>query len=276
MKNKSLLKSKFQFAKRTGKKSTRNLPINKAFRNWQSNEKWLIVVPHDDDAVLGIGLTILAGVAAGVDIHVRITTDGHMGYCDSKQKKNISKIRTAETIESFKTLGVNTKQIKWLNFRDCQLNHQTGRYFVTKKTPSSALGADGLQNAYTLALREVRPTRLFVPTIADLHPDHKLTNSELMISLFHAGADIWPELGKATSVPEVVEFAVYCDYPSPPNIQLIADEKTFEIKLQGILAYKSQKQIKGLVDNLRANGAEEYLKEIDFQFYDPKTYRPLF
>lgn len=270
------MKNTYEFAKISGKKTLKNLKIQNALRNWQKNETWLVVVPHDDDAVIGIGLTILAGLEADVDIHVRITTDGHMGYCSAEEKKNISKIRKKETLDSFKALGVNTKQVKWLNFRDCQLNHQTGRYYVSKKSPSSLKGADGLQNAYTAALREVRPTRLFVPTIADLHPDHKLTNSELMISLFHAGATIWPELGLPTPVPEVVEFAVYCDYPTPPNIQLKVSEKVFQKKLDSILEYRSQKQIQGLVDNLKKNGPEEYLQEVDFKFYDSKAYRSLF
>ena len=270
------MKTTFEFATRTGKKVAKKLNIQKAFRNWQKKETWLIVVPHDDDAVIGMGLTILAALHEKVDIHVRITADGKMGYCSPKEKTTIAKVRAKETINSFRMLGVNTKQVKWLNFKDSQLNSQTGRYFATKKSPSSLKGADGLQNAYTAALREVRPTRLFVPTIADLHPDHKLTNSELMISIFHASGTIWPELGAPTPVPEVVEFAVYCDYPTPPNIQLKVDDATMDKKLESILAYESQTQIQGLVDNLKKNGPEEYLQEVNFKFYDSKTYRSMF
>lgn len=270
------MKNSFEFAKKSGKKTLKKLTLSQAFRNWQKNEKWLIVVPHDDDAVIGMALTILAGLKEGVDIHVRITTDGKMGYCSPKEKTTIAKVRAKETLDSFKLLGVNPKQVKWLGFKDSELNHQTGRYFVTKKSPSSINGADGLHNAFTYALREVRPTRLFVTTSADLHPDHKLTNSELMISIFHASGTMWPELGKPTPVPEVVEFAVYCDYPTPPNIQLKVDDATFQKKLDSILAYKSQTQIIGLVNNLKKNGPEEYLQEVDFRFYDSKAYRKLF
>ena len=270
------MKNDFEFAKIIDNKLTKKLTIQQAFRNWQNQEVWLIVVPHDDDAIIGMGLTILVALQQKVDIHIRITTDGHMGYCSLKEKTKIAKIRAIETRESFRLLGVNLKQVKWLNFNDSHLNSQTGRYFVSKKTPSSIKGADGLQNAFTASLREVKPNRVFVPTIADLHPDHKLTNSELMISLFHASGTIWPELGSPTPVPEVVEFAVYCDYPTPPNIQLKVNQAIFQKKLDGILAYQSQTQIKSCVDSIKKNGSEEYLREIDFKFYNPKIYRSIF
>ncbi|PCJ58465.1 MAG: PIG-L family deacetylase [Planctomycetota bacterium] len=268
---------KFKFAKRNKNKLQKNLGPEKAFRNWnKEKETWLIVIPHDDDAVIGMGLTILAGLEAGVDIHVRVTTDGSMGYCSKEEKRTIANVRHEETKHSFEILGVNPKQVKWLQFKDSCLNTQTGRYFSKEKGKSVIHGADGMQNAFTFCLREVRPTRVFVATIADLHPDHRIVNSELQISLFHASGTIWPELGEPIEVPEVLEFAVYCDFPDKPNIQLKSTKPMLEKKLESISAYVSQTQIQGLIDSTRKNGPEEYLKEIDFEFYDPKAYRNLF
>ncbi len=62
--------------------------------------------------------------------------------------------------------------------------------------PSAIEGFTGLQNPFTYFLRQIRPTQVFVPTINDLHPDHKVTNEQLQISLFHSTGDIWPELGR--------------------------------------------------------------------------------
>ena len=58
------------------------------------------------------------------------------------------------------------------------------------------LGHTGVQNAFTLFLRRIAPSRVFVPTASDLHPDHKVANQEMLISLFHAQGEIWPELGR--------------------------------------------------------------------------------
>jgi len=268
--------NEFKFYKRESGKLKKNIPIDKTFRNWNKKEKWLILVPHDDDAVIGMGLTIIAGLQSGIDIEVRITCDGTMGYCTPGGKKNIAKIRRKETLDSFKLLGLASKKIKWLNFKDCSLNLQSGRYFIKKPTRSSYKGADGLQNAFTKILRETRPTRVFISTIEDLHPDHQLVHSELMISLFHACADIWPELGKSNPLPELIEFAVYCDFSEPPQIQLTTSPKLFKNKLAGIHAFKSQKQISTLVDRIKENGPEEYLREINFSIYEPKKYRKMF
>ncbi len=270
-------KSNISFNTTSQKKVLKNSPFEKTFRNWQGqHEKWLIVVPHDDDAVIGMGLMIQAALHANIEVHVLITTDGSMGYCHAKHQKNIQEIRRKETLDSFKMIGVNTKNVQWLHFKDCSLNNQTGRYKPAKKTKSTIKGFDGLQNAYTASLRKIRPTRLFVATAADLHPDHQMVNSELMISLFHANGDIWPELGLPTPVPEVVEFAVYCDFLTPPDIQLLATEVELEKKLAAIYAYASQKQIATLVENVRNNGPEEYFRQVVFKFYEPKSYRKLF
>jgi LmbE family N-acetylglucosaminyl deacetylase len=134
-----------------------------------------------------------------------------------------------------------------------------------------------MQNAFPHVLREVRPTRLFLPTASDLHPDHRIVNEEVLISLFHAQGQIWPELGEPIAeVPKVYEFAVYCDFPEPPQIRVETPPAMLETKLQGILAYASQEQIGGLVEVQRSAGPVEYLRELKFNFYSPGQYHPLF
>src|SRR2546421_360780 len=109
-------------------------------------------------------------------------------------------------------------------------------------------GFVGLSNAFTYHLRRTRPARVFVPTSADLHPDHQIVNNELMISLFHSAGAIWPELGAPLAdVPKVYELAIYCDFPEPPQWEIRADSTAFDKKLRGIAAYQSQLQIAKLV-----------------------------
>ncbi|RPI72792.1 MAG: hypothetical protein EHM45_21705, partial [Desulfobacteraceae bacterium] len=60
-------------------------------------ELWLFLVPHDDDAVIGCGLLLQKAAAEKKQIRVLISSDGAMGYCDLKTKKDIAAIRVRET-----------------------------------------------------------------------------------------------------------------------------------------------------------------------------------
>ena len=109
-----------------------------------------------------------------------------------------------------------------------------------------------------------------MPTSNDLHPDHRIVHEELMISLFHASGDIWPELGSPISkVPYVHELGVYCDFPSPPKLRVSTPESYLEKKLNAIMEFKSQKQIGALIDIVRKGGPEEYLRALEFKLYKP-------
>jgi LmbE family N-acetylglucosaminyl deacetylase len=243
-----------------------------------ARETWLFVSPHDDDLVIGAGLWMQAAIDAGVDVQVLVVTDGRMGYCTLEQRETISEIRRRETYESFKILGIEKEHIAWIGYPDGGLYTLQGRRKHRADDEVEAIeGYVGLSNAFTYHLRRTRPARVFVPTAADLHPDHQVTNNELMISLFHAAGAIWPELGQPLSdVPKVYELAIYCDFPQPPQLELRAGQEAFERKLAGILAYKSQLQIARLVEIVRSAGAYEYLRELNFRFYSPENHKSAF
>jgi len=95
--------------------------------------------------------------------------------------------------------------------------------------------------------------------------------------LFHANGDIWPELGKPLqAVPAIHELAIYCDFPEPPTLRIACDQATLERKLAAIAAFKSQKQITKLIANVRNAGPQEYVRTINFRFYQPEMYHHLF
>lgn len=239
------------------------------------NATWLFVSPHDDDLCIGAGLLMQAAVQAGVEVQVVIVTDGCLGYCGSAQKDNIIEIRRQETLKSFDVLGIPSQQVNFLGFPDGGLTRFIGRRRAEDCEPAVG-GYTGLQNAFTHSLRDLRPSRVFVPTRMDLHPDHQVTYNELMISLFHASGKIWPELGDPLDVPFVHELAVYCDFPSDPNLEVVGDSTAFEIKLESIAAYESQLQIAELVQRIREDGPYEYIRDVEFRLYSPRRYRSLF
>ena len=142
-------------------------------------------------------------------VHAVVVTDGRMGYCRFEQRRNITKIRRAEAEKSYQILGLPPGRLRFIECPDCNLNAYRGRHFTTIGAPTEIEGAGGMQNAITYALRQVRPNRVFLPTSADLHPDHQIVHEEVLISLFHAQGNIWPELGPPIAeVPKVYEFAV--------------------------------------------------------------------
>jgi len=266
------------YSRRRDGKTLTSERIGDIFTPWQpEGERWLFLSAHDDDIVAGAGVTFQAAIAEGVEVHALVTTDGRMGYCRLPQRPIIADVRRQEAQESFKLLNLPPERLHFLGFPDCNLNPYRGRRLTTKGDPTEIEGASGLQNAYPYMLRKIRPTRVFVPTITDLHPDHRIVNEEMLISLFHAQGKIWPELGDPIEqIPAVYEYATYCDFPEPPQIRIVGPQSMLETKLQAILAYASQEQIEVLIDVQREVGPVEYVREVAFNFYSPQQYHSLF
>jgi len=264
------------YYRRTSKGLKNTEILSDIFSTWKEGEKWLFIGPHDDDILLGSGLMLQAALKSGIDVYALITTDGRMGYCTPEQEKTISAVRKAETIEAFKIIGLPMNKVFFAEFPDCDTGSYLGRRKAKEADPEIK-GYTGLQNAFTYYIRKVRPARVFLPTGADLHTDHKLVHQELLISLFHAGGDIWPELGEALSwTPWPYEFSIYCDFPVPPKIKIVADDDIFQKKLDGVMAYKSQRQISSLVESLKTSGPVEYFRPVDVAFYHPENHIALF
>lgn len=267
----------YTFTRRTDKKLDRHDTLGGIFNNADiARETWLFACPHDDDIAIGGGLWMKAACEAGVDVHLLAATDGRMGYCTLEQRDAIAEIRTAELYDSCAKLGLTDRgKIHLLGFPDCNLGQYLGRRPAVAGDPQ-AEGYTGLQNAFVQKLRAIRPTRLLMPSPMDYHPDHQIVYNEMQISIFHAAGAIWPELGEPTAVPEVYDMAIYCDFPSPPTLQLRCGPAEFQSKLDAIAAYQSQKQIEILVKQVANAGAYEYLREVNFKFYSSLAYKDLF
>jgi len=269
--------AQFHFTRLTQHNAQRTSCLAEAISNNDlAQQTWLFVSPHDDDLCIGAGLFMQAAIQEGVTIHVLIVTDGCMGYCRLEDRDRIVQIRRDETFRSFELLGITAAQVHYIGYPDGGLVPYIGRRRAQSDEDHIA-GYIGLQNALTYHLRQIRPVRVYIPTHTDLHPDHRITHSELMISVFHAAGAIWPELGKPLDEPPSVgELAVYCDFADPPNLEIIGDAEVFQIKLDSIAVYKSQIQIERLVESLRRAGPYEYVRESEFRLFTPDTYKPLF
>ena len=273
-KNKDLV----EFVRLVGEERRVGDTLSSVSRHWQGDrERFLFISPHDDDVALGAGLFIQLAQRENIPVYILIVTDGSMGYCTKEQKDKISEIRQKETYDCYKSLGVPDENIIWLAFPDCRLNYYRGRRFSDSNDWTKFEGFIGLQNSFTHWIRKIAPTQCFLPTSSDLHPDHKIVHEELLISLFHASGNIWPELGESIEkVPFVHEMGVYCDFPEPPKVRLQTPEAYLEKKLNAIAAFKSQKQIASLIDIVRKSGPYEYLRELNFKLYQPMAYYDMF
>lgn len=272
------MQEEFELVRLLGNERRVGSKLASVSRHWQGKkERFLMISPHDDDAVLGVGLLIQLAKRENVPVHILIVTDGSMGYCSAKEKDTIAEIRRNESLECYQSLGVLKKNIIWLGFPDCGLNNYHGRNPAEPDSNLAISGFTGLQNTFTYYLRKIKPTQCFLPTHQDLHPDHRIIYEEFLISLFHAAGNIWPELGKPlSSVPYVHTFAVYCDFAAPPTLRMRTPVSYLEKKLKAISAFRSQKQISSLIENVRHCGPEEYIRAIEFKLYHPSSYRNQF
>lgn len=268
----------YRITKISGVRRESSAKLKDIFTGWkEGGEKFLFVSPHDDDAVLGSALMMQKAINDGVDVYISIVTDGSMGYCSEAEKDTIAQIRREETYRCYEELGVPGDNISWLGFPDCRINLYRGRRQAVENDPSIISGFTGIQNAFTSLIREIKPTRCFLPTIADLHPDHQIVYEEFMISMFHANGTIWPELGEPIkSVPDVYEMGVYCDFPQQPDIQIATSDEHLDKKVDAINKFASQTQIGSLIEIVKRNGAFEYFRSIGFNLYSPSKYRILF
>lgn len=272
------MSDKIEFVRLVGSERRVGDSLASVSRHWQAGkERFLFVSPHDDDAALGAGLMMQLANREEVPVFLLIVTDGSMGYCDEKDRETISQIRRAETFAAYQKLGVPEGHIVWMGFPDCQLPHYQGRRQIRSGDQAIIEGFTGLQNAFTYYLRQAAPTQVFVSTRSDLHPDHRIVHDELMISLFHAAGEIWPELGSPLPrVPHIHEFAVYCDFPSEPRLRIRTPQEMLDHKIDALSSFASQRQIGSLLKAVAGEGPIEYFRPLDLAMYRPSKYAIMF
>ncbi len=242
-----------------------------------ASERWLFIGPHDDDIVIAGGLLLQAALAAGVDVHCAVVTDGRQGYTRVEDAESIAAIRRSEAEESFALVGT-VNPVVWMGYPDGDLARHGGRRrAVGEDEPDVRRGRTGLQNSLVAELRRIDPSRVFALSGVDHHPDHQVVYRELVISLIHAQGLIWPELGEPIgAIPSLYELAAYRSFVEPPDFQVTAQAQAFDRKLSAIGAYRSQRQIENIVAPMRRAGPVEYFRSVPFSFYDPRAYNTLF
>ena len=129
----------------------RALPAQKRWRS-DGNERVLVIAPHPDDEVAGVGGTILLHQRAGDQVTVLHVTDGRRSRAGGLAPEAMARRRYQEARESVKALGV--ARWEWLGlfegeWADCDL-----------AAPLERL------------VRELAPLVIYAPSRVDFHPEH--------------------------------------------------------------------------------------------------------
>ena len=122
----------------------------------------LVVAPHADDEILGVGGTIAKYIDEGHDVYVCIVTCGHPSMFP---EDTLEKLR-CEVKGSHDYLGV--KETFFLELPAVLLS-ETPKYKVNKKIND--------------VIDYIKPNIVFMPHFGDMHLDHAIVSGATMVSL---------------------------------------------------------------------------------------------
>lgn len=182
------------------------------------NKKILVIAPHPDDEVLGVGGTIARYAAEGAEVYVAIAT---RGYPPEFQEEIHQTVRQ-ETLAAHKFLGV--KETIFLSFPAAKLDtvpHREVNYQLFE------------------IYQKIQPEIIFIPFIGDIHMDHQ----RIFLSSLVAARPNNPYAPKAIYTYETLSEtnwnAPYLTTNFVPNV-FIDISDYLETKIQAMHIFASQ------------------------------------
>lgn len=227
---------------------------------------WLVVSPHDDDFILGMGLCISEALKEGIEVYVAVVSDGRMGYANPQERAELVFTRHKELMAASAELGIEAQRVIELGYPDGSLTQFEGCNDV----------GDGIAQVLTGVIRAIKPRVVFAPTGSDLHPDHRVVQREVDMACCWAESKIWLEKGAPHRVEARRDYAVYCAFPRLPEVEVRASQASFEAKMKALKAFQSQECIEAMVERLLEDGPIEYFQLTDWQPYRPSQYAQFF
>ena len=180
--------------------------------------KTLVIAPHPDDEVLGVGGTLLRRRAEGVKVAWLIVTaiSVQSGWSDEKVNQRADEVNRVSQLFGF-------DEVFTLNFPTTQLD----------RVPMSDLVA-GISEAF----RSFEPEEVFVPHPSDVHTDHRM--------VFDAAASCtkwfrYPSVKRVLAYETLSEtdFGLGTDQGFRPNV-FIDIEPFLDDKLRAMDIYASE------------------------------------
>ncbi|BAV65650.1 PIG-L deacetylase family protein [Sphingobium cloacae] len=181
-------------------------------------EKALVIAPHPDDEVLGVGGTMARLARQGADVQVCILTRGDPPRFPAGATERVRR----ESAVAHRNLSVT--QTHFCDLPAAELDR------VPHAEMNARIGA---------VIDRMRPDALFVPFVGDIHLDHQLA----FISALVAAR---PRHGQSPGLILAYETLSETNWYAPgvtpafvPNVFVDISE-TLEIKLEAFAAYESQ------------------------------------
>ncbi len=125
-------------------------------------KKILVIAPHADDEILGVGGTIAKNIAEGNEVYICVVTHGEEPLFP---KELVDKLRK-ETIQAHQYLGI--KKTYFLEYPAVMLEN-IERY--------------KLNGSIMEVVNEVLPDEVYIPHMGDMQKDHQLVNEAVMVAV---------------------------------------------------------------------------------------------
>lgn len=130
----------------------------------------IVFSPHPDDETLGCGGTIIKKIKAGAEVKLVFMTDGRKSHRHLISEKELKSIRSAEALAASQMLGINEREVIFLDFEDGELS----------KNQNSAI-----QKVLKILLNQ-QPYEVFIPYHKEpllWSEDHLATNRIVLAAL---------------------------------------------------------------------------------------------
>ena len=187
----------------------------------------LIFEAHSDDAVIGMGGTILKFKEEFNFILVTMTK-GETAYTTVEEKAGMAETRKNESIAADTIMEID--------------NH------IFLDNPCQDL-QNNLSNYHEIIkiIRKYTPVRIYTQKSPSMHRDHRNAHDLVTEAWWKACENVLVDYGKPYRAAELFVFEVTNLIESPDLIVDITDE--FKIKMEALLAFKSQFNVLSGIDN---------------------------
>ena len=180
--------------------------------------KVMVIAPHHDDEVLGVGGTIARYASGGAEVYIVIVTRGFTpDYTEESCRQDIIEAKAAHQL-----LGV--KESIFLSFPAAKLDTIPHRDVNVQ-----------LANL----IQKIQPDTLFIPFVGDIHLDHQSIFLSSLVAVRPNGNYTPKAIYAYETLSETNWYAPYVTPNFVPNI-FIDISAYLETKLQAMQMYASQ------------------------------------
>ncbi len=258
---------------------TRHDGIDAIFPGWEgAGETVVILVPHDDDLVLGAGYLVEAVQQAGGRVGAILFCNGCAGYSTPELAPTIVDVRRAEMEASLAALDIPLSMFRRLEYPDFSAIHHVGWRIL-----------DGTRGSYEQLLRtmrEWRATRLVYANGYLEHIDHLAVELAALYDGPQVGDPAAVDLGVPSRIRTYLQYCCWGKF-SPmdaltagrdpevrANWAITVPEAVEQKMCRSIAAFVSQGEIITHIMNMRQERGLGTTPERYMELYLRKEVRP--